>query len=155
MDGEVRVWDVRKPDEPLYTLPRRNEGLMALAVHTGAPVLARYVMEGNKDNQADGDCRTTAITPYSTKQDLEITGFKNPLQPQRLAKISIPVPPAYNTPRHRAVDFLPSSASLVFHPVSCFVHFIFRAATTLSKRRRVVTILSRFLWINFPDLSCV
>lgn len=81
-------------------------------------------MEGIKNNQTDGDRRTTAITPYSTKQDLEITGFKNPLQPRRLAKISIPVPPAYNTPRHRAVDFLPSSASLVFHPVSCFVDFI-------------------------------
>lgn len=48
MDGEVRVWDVRKPDEPLYTLPRRNEGLMALAVHTGAPVLARWVTEGKE-----------------------------------------------------------------------------------------------------------
>ncbi|WVO15766.1 hypothetical protein L204_103428 [Cryptococcus depauperatus] len=102
MDGEVRVWDVRKPDEPLFTLPKRDEGLMALAVHTGAPVLAR----------------STAITAYSTKQDLEITGFRNPLKPKRLAKITIPVPPAYNTPRSRPVDFMPSASSLVFHPVS-------------------------------------
>ncbi|ODN74553.1 hypothetical protein L202_06922 [Cryptococcus amylolentus CBS 6039] len=105
MDGEVRVWDVRKPDEPLYTLPKRNSGLMGLAVHTGAPVLAR----------------TTAITPYSTKQELEITGFSNPVEPKRLARIAIPVPPAYNTPRHRPVDFLPSASSLVFHPVEMMV----------------------------------
>nr|ODN79189.1 hypothetical protein L203_05994 [Cryptococcus depauperatus CBS 7841] len=105
MDGEVRVWDVRKPDEPLFTLPKRDEGLMALAVHTGAPVLAR----------------STAITAYSTKQDLEITGFRNPLKPKRLAKITIPVPPAYNTPRSRPVDFMPSASSLVFHPVEMVV----------------------------------
>ncbi|WWD18372.1 hypothetical protein CI109_102822 [Kwoniella shandongensis] len=105
MDGEVRVWDVRKPDEPLYTIPRRDEGLMALAVHTGAPVLAR----------------TTALNAHSTKQELEITGFSNPLQPTRLAKIPIPVPPAYTNPHFRPAGFMPSAASLIFHPVEMII----------------------------------
>ncbi|WVR06256.1 hypothetical protein IAU60_003286 [Kwoniella sp. DSM 27419] len=107
MDGEVRVWDVRKPDEPLYTVPRRDEGLMALAVHTGASVLAR----------------TTALTPHSTRQELEITGFSDPAHPIRLAKIGIPLSPAYNYPgnSHRISGFMPSAASLIFHPVEMMV----------------------------------
>ncbi|OCF41495.1 WD-repeat protein mip1 [Kwoniella heveanensis CBS 569] len=108
MDGEVRVWDVRRPDEPLYTLPRRDDGLMALAVHTGASVLAR----------------TTAVTAHSTRQELEITGFNDPVHPIRLAKINIPLSPAYNYPlnHHRLTsNFMPSAASLVFHPVEMMV----------------------------------
>ncbi|WVQ80682.1 hypothetical protein IAT38_002787 [Cryptococcus sp. DSM 104549] len=101
MDGEVRIWDVRRPDEPLYTIPKRNDGLMALAVHTGAPVLAR----------------TTAITPHSVKQELEVSGFHDPLKPKRLAKINIPVPPVYNNPNQRPMGFMPGASSLVFHPV--------------------------------------
>ncbi|WVW84544.1 hypothetical protein I302_106578 [Kwoniella bestiolae CBS 10118] len=107
MDGEVRVWDVRKPDEPLYTIPRRDEGLMALAVHTGASVLAR----------------TTALTSHSTRQELEITGFSDPLHPLRLAKLNIPTTPTYNNPlhSHRINGFMPSAASLVFHPVQMMI----------------------------------
>ncbi|WWC70649.1 uncharacterized protein I206_104600 [Kwoniella pini CBS 10737] len=107
MDGEVRVWDVRRPDEPLYTIPRRDEGLMALAVHTGASVLAR----------------TTALTSHSTKQELEITGFNDPIHPIRLAKINIPLSPTYNNPinSHRINGFMPSASSLVFHPVEMII----------------------------------
>ncbi|WWC95984.1 hypothetical protein V866_002851 [Kwoniella sp. B9012] len=107
MDGEVRVWDVRKPDEPLYTIPRRDEGLMALAVHTGASVLAR----------------TSALTSHSTRQELEITGFSDPLHPIRLAKLNLPTSPAYNNPlhSHRINGFMPSAASLVFHPVEMMI----------------------------------
>ncbi|WRT67669.1 uncharacterized protein IL334_004641 [Kwoniella shivajii] len=107
MDGEVRVWDVRKPDEPLYTIPRRDKGLMALAVHTGAPVLAR----------------TTAITSHSTRQELEITGFSDPLHPIKLAKLGIPLSPSYNNPyhNHRTTGFMPSASSLVFHPVEMMI----------------------------------
>ncbi|WVQ65897.1 uncharacterized protein L199_004075 [Kwoniella botswanensis] len=107
MDGEVRVWDVRKPDEPLYTIPRRDEGLMALAVHTGASVLAR----------------TSGLTSHSTRQELEITGFSDPLHPIRLAKLNLPTSPAYNNPlhSHRINGFMPSAASLVFHPVEMMI----------------------------------
>ncbi|WWC88789.1 uncharacterized protein L201_003702 [Kwoniella dendrophila CBS 6074] len=107
MDGEVRVWDVRKPDEPLYTIPRRDDGLMALAVHTGASVLAR----------------TTALTSHSNKQELEITGFSDPIHPIRLAKMNIPLSPTYNNPinSHRINGFMPSAASLVFHPVEMMI----------------------------------
>ncbi|OCF55035.1 WD-repeat protein mip1 [Kwoniella mangroviensis CBS 10435] len=107
MDGEVRVWDVRKPDEPLYTIPRRDDGLMALAVHTGASVLAR----------------TSALTSHSTRQELEITGFSDPLHPIRLAKLNLPTSPAYNNPlhSHRINGFMPSAASLVFHPVEMMI----------------------------------
>ena len=40
MNGEVRIWDVRAPDVPLYETVAQPHGLMALAVHTGAPVFA-------------------------------------------------------------------------------------------------------------------
>ena len=41
MNGEVCIWDVRKPDAPLYEDFVQPRGLMALAVHSGAPVMAR------------------------------------------------------------------------------------------------------------------
>jgi regulator-associated protein of mTOR len=40
MNGEVRIWDVRAPDAPLYERAVQKDGLMALAVHPGAPVFA-------------------------------------------------------------------------------------------------------------------
>ena len=40
MNGEIRIWDVRFPDVPLYDNLVQPHGLMALAVHPGAPVLA-------------------------------------------------------------------------------------------------------------------
>lgn len=40
MNGEVRIWDVRAPDKPLYEDMPQPQGLMALAVHPGAPVFA-------------------------------------------------------------------------------------------------------------------
>jgi regulator-associated protein of mTOR len=40
MNGEVRIWDVRAPDTPLYESLPQPHGLMALAVHPGAPVFA-------------------------------------------------------------------------------------------------------------------
>lgn len=41
MNGEVRIWDARKSDVPLYEEIVQPHGLMALAVHSGAPVIAR------------------------------------------------------------------------------------------------------------------
>jgi hypothetical protein len=43
MNGEVRIWDSRAPDKPLYEDIPQPQGLMALAVHPGAPVFASYV----------------------------------------------------------------------------------------------------------------
>jgi regulator-associated protein of mTOR len=43
MNGEVRIWDVRQLEAPLYETVAQPHGLMALAVHTGAPVLATSV----------------------------------------------------------------------------------------------------------------
>jgi hypothetical protein len=40
MNGEVRIWDVRAPDSPLYEKVAQKDGLMALTVHLGAPVFA-------------------------------------------------------------------------------------------------------------------
>jgi regulator-associated protein of mTOR len=43
MNGEIRIWDVRAPEKPLYESLAQPHGLAGLAVHTGAPVLATYV----------------------------------------------------------------------------------------------------------------
>jgi hypothetical protein len=45
MNGEVRIWDARRPDAPLYEELVQPHGLMALAVHSGAPVMARCVVD--------------------------------------------------------------------------------------------------------------
>jgi regulator-associated protein of mTOR len=42
MNGEVRIWDVRAPEKPLYESVAQSHGLAGLAVHAGAPVLATY-----------------------------------------------------------------------------------------------------------------
>jgi regulator-associated protein of mTOR len=42
MNGEVRIWDVRAPEKPLYESLAQPHGLAGLAVHAGAPVLATY-----------------------------------------------------------------------------------------------------------------
>lgn len=44
MNGEVRIWDARRPDAPLYEEVVQPHGLMALAVHSGAPVMARSAL---------------------------------------------------------------------------------------------------------------
>lgn len=43
MNGEIRIWDVRAPEKPLYENLAQPLGLAGLAVHTGAPILATYV----------------------------------------------------------------------------------------------------------------
>ena len=40
MNGEVRIWDVRAPESPLFEEMAQPQGLMALAVHQGPPVFA-------------------------------------------------------------------------------------------------------------------
>lgn len=44
MNGEIRIWDVRAPEKPLYESLAQPHGLAGLAVHTGAPILATYVI---------------------------------------------------------------------------------------------------------------
>lgn len=43
MNGEIAIWDVRRPDLPFYENVAQPQGLMALAVHTGASILATCV----------------------------------------------------------------------------------------------------------------
>jgi regulator-associated protein of mTOR len=40
MNGDVRIWDVRAPDAPLYEHTVQPQGLQALAVHSAATVFA-------------------------------------------------------------------------------------------------------------------
>jgi len=53
MNGEVRIWDARRPDAPLYEEVVQPHGLMALAVHSGAPVMARSAYPGHRLHTAD------------------------------------------------------------------------------------------------------
>ena len=46
MNGEIRIWDVRAPEKPLYEKLAQSNGLAGLAVHSGAPVFATYVFYG-------------------------------------------------------------------------------------------------------------
>ncbi|ORX40214.1 raptor N-terminal caspase like domain-domain-containing protein [Kockovaella imperatae] len=100
MNGEVRIWDVRFPDAPLYEHVAQPTGLMALAVHPGASVFAT----------------TSAPTSQSYRQKLVIEGFPDPAKPKILSKLSIPSSPAYHI-GNRSPGFMPSASSLVFHPV--------------------------------------
>lgn len=100
MNGEVRIWDVRAPEAPLYESVIQEHGLMALAVHTGAPVFAT----------------TSAATSHATYQRLIVQGFSDPHKPKTLSRIWIPLAPSYHAPS-RPAGFMPSAASLVFHPV--------------------------------------
>lgn len=49
MNGEIRIWDVRAPEKPLYENLAQPLGLAGLAVHTGAPILATYVTPPDSD----------------------------------------------------------------------------------------------------------
>ncbi|WOO77695.1 Target of rapamycin complex 1 subunit mip1 [Vanrija pseudolonga] len=102
MNGEVRIWDSRVPDTPLYEHNVQPQGLQALAVHSGAPVFAT----------------TSAPTPHSTRQRLVVQGFATPEKPKRLSAIDIALAPTtYQAHQHSRASFMPSAASLVFHPV--------------------------------------
>lgn len=99
MNGDVRIWDVRAPDTPLYEHSVQPQGLQALAVHSGAPVFAT----------------TSAPTSRATRQRLAVQGFQNPEKPKRLSAIDITLAPSYGVPSRAGT--MPSAASLVFHPV--------------------------------------
>lgn len=98
MNGDVRIWDVRAPDTPLYESSVQPQGLQALAVHSGAPVFAT----------------TSAPTGSSLRQRLLVHGFPNPEKPKRLSTIDIALAPNYGGPSR--AGFMPSASSLVFHP---------------------------------------
>ncbi|BEI86430.1 hypothetical protein CcaverHIS002_0607170 [Cutaneotrichosporon cavernicola] len=98
MNGDVRIWDVRAPDTPLYESSVQPQGLQALAVHSGAPVMAT----------------TSAPAGNSLRQKLIVQGFPNPEKPKTLSRIDIALAPNYGGPSR--AGFMPSAASLVFHP---------------------------------------
>ncbi|ORY31404.1 raptor N-terminal caspase like domain-domain-containing protein [Naematelia encephala] len=106
MNGEVRIWDVRRPDTPLYETIAQSHGMMALAVHTSAPIMAT----------------TSAPAGHSTRQRLVIQGFHEPEHPKTLSTIGIPLaPPQHYSGPVRPYGFLPSASSLVFHPVEMVI----------------------------------
>ena len=117
MNGEVRIWDARKSDVPLYEEIVQPHGLMGLAVHSGAPVIARCVCLYLREGQTDHS--TSAPNGHSQRQRLVIQGFSRSDRPKTLSTIGIPLA----TNQHgqgpfRPSGFMPSAASLVFHPVS-------------------------------------
>lgn len=99
MNGDVRIWDVRAPDAPLYEHAVQPQGMQALAVHAGAPVMAT----------------TSAPTTHSSRQRLVVQGFSNPSKPKRLSVLDIMLAPNLGGPSR--AGFMPSATSLVFHPV--------------------------------------
>ncbi|KAK4687771.1 regulatory associated protein of mTOR, partial [Tremellales sp. Uapishka_1] len=103
MNGEVRIWDVRHPDKPLYQTVAQPNGLGALAVHTGAPVLAT----------------TSAPSSHSTSQRLDIQGFSDPVTLKNLGRMNINVSPMVHAPQR--IKVVPLASSLVFHPVEMVI----------------------------------
>jgi regulator-associated protein of mTOR len=114
MNGEVRIWDVRAPEKPLYESLAQPHGLAGLAVHAGAPVLATYVSSYLQRKELM--IRTSAPS-HDLRQRLVIQGFADPTNPITLSKLSIPLSPNLGGPQ-RPGGFMPSAASLAFHPVS-------------------------------------
>jgi regulator-associated protein of mTOR len=117
MNGEVRIWDVRAPEKPLYESVAQSHGLAGLAVHAGAPVLATYVFP--VFSRRELMFRTSAPS-HDLRQRLVIQGFSDPTKPKTLSRLSIPLSPNVGGPQ-RPVGFMPSAASLAFHPVSLLV----------------------------------
>lgn len=121
MNGEIRIWDVRAPEKPLYEKLAQPLGLAGLAVHTGAPILATSVPHPMKlepkFKRLTLVLRTSAPSAHANRQRLVIQGFSNPTKPKTLSKLDIPLSVNLNAPQ-RPVGFMPSAASLAFHPVS-------------------------------------
>jgi regulator-associated protein of mTOR len=115
MNGEVRIWDVRAPEKPLYESVAQSHGLAGLAVHAGAPVLATYVSIPSWVSSTL--ISRTSAPSHDLRQRLVIQGFSDPTKPKTLSRLSIPLSPNVGGPQ-RPVGFMPSAASLAFHPVS-------------------------------------
>jgi regulator-associated protein of mTOR len=62
----------------------------------------------------------TSAPSHDLRQRLVIQGFSDPTKPKTLSRLSIPLSPNVGGPQ-RPVGFMPSAASLAFHPVSLFV----------------------------------
>jgi len=60
----------------------------------------------------------TSAPSHDLRQRLVIQGFSDPTNPITLSKLSIPLSPHVGGPQ-RPVGFMPSAASLAFHPVRC------------------------------------
>ena len=60
----------------------------------------------------------TSAPSHDLRQRLVIQGFSDPTNPVTLSKLSIPLSPHVGGPQ-RPVGFMPSAASLAFHPVRC------------------------------------
>lgn len=60
---------------------------------------------------------SSAPTQHSTRQRIVLQGFSDPENPKTLSTIHIPLA-QNNVGSPRPASFLPSSASLIFHPVS-------------------------------------
>jgi regulator-associated protein of mTOR len=118
MNGEVRIWDVRAPEKPLYESVAQSHGLAGLAVHAGAPVLATYV--SIPSSVSSTLISRTSAPSHDLRQRLVIQGFSDPTKPKTLSRLSIPLSPNVGGPQ-RPVGFMPSAASLAFHPVSILV----------------------------------
>ncbi|EIW73629.1 WD-repeat protein mip1 [Tremella mesenterica] len=96
MNGDVRIWDVRSPEAPLYEVSAQPTGLQALAVHTNVPVFAT----------------SSAPAGHATRQKIVVQGFSEPEERKILSTIGIPLSPY--APRN--ASFMPSATSLMFHP---------------------------------------
>jgi hypothetical protein len=59
----------------------------------------------------------TSAPSHDLRQRLVIQGFSDPTKPKTLSRLSIPLSPNVGGPQ-RPVGFMPSAASLAFHPVS-------------------------------------
>jgi regulator-associated protein of mTOR len=132
MNGEVRIWDVRAPEKPLYESVAQSHGLAGLAVHAGAPVLATYVSIPSWVSSML--ISRTSAPSHDLRQRLVIQGFSDPTKPKTLSRLSIPLSPNVGGPQ-RPVGFMPSAASLAFHPVSILVPLSYPGAGNENVKR--------------------
>jgi regulator-associated protein of mTOR len=66
----------------------------------------------------------TSAPSHDLRQRLVIQGFSDPTKPKTLSRLSIPLSPNVGGPQ-RPVGFMPSAASLAFHPVSLLLIVLF------------------------------
>ena len=140
MNGEVRIWDVRAPEKPLYESVAQSHGLAGLAVHAGAPVLATYVCIPSRVSSML--ISRTSAPSHDLRQRLVIQGFSDPTKPKTLSRLSIPLSPHVGGPQ-RPVGFMPSAASLAFHPVSILVPLFNPGAGIVNVKRGIQLIIDR------------
>ena len=116
MNGDVRIWDVRAPDTPLYEHTVQPQGLQALAVHSAAPVFATWVPQPTPILTHQNICADTAVDTATPSRPglLEPREAPPPVVDRHCARAGILCPVADGIHAQRSYPRLPPCKSAIY-----------------------------------------